>query len=238
MYGGAALAATDALVRVLSAVLPGPDGLLPEPLRQGIVAPTEDELAGWGVLPSGTEELAADGARPSDARAADQFRVRTTAEPSVTVHGLEGGSPRLQKTVLPVHAQANVSIRLAPGQTPAAIAPVFERLLREAAPEGTTLEVELWSTSDPGYVDPEAPALVLALDAFEHVLGTRPVLVRSGGSIPVVAALAARGIPAIVTGFTRPAAQLHSPNENIPAAALREGLETTVETLRRLGQLG
>jgi acetylornithine deacetylase/succinyl-diaminopimelate desuccinylase-like protein len=238
MYGGAALAATDALVRVLSAVLPGPDGLLPEPLRQGIVAPTEDELAGWGVLPSGTEELAADGARPSDLRAADDFRVRTTAEPSVTVHGLEGGSPRLQKTVLPVHAQANVSIRLAPGQTPAAIAPVFERLLREAAPEGTTLEVELWSTSDPGYVDPEAPALVLALDAFEHVLGTRPVLVRSGGSIPVVAALAARGIPAIVTGFTRPAAQLHSPNENIPAAALREGLETTVETLRRLGQLG
>ena len=81
-------------------------------------------------------------------------------------------------------------IRLAPGQTPAAIAPVFERLLREAAPEGATLEVELWSTSDPGYVDPASPAVILALDAFEHVLGTRPVLVRSGGSIPVVAALA------------------------------------------------
>ena len=110
--------------------------------------------------------------------------------------------------------------------------------LREAAPEGTALEVELWSTSKPGYVDPDAPAVVLALDAFEHVLGTRPVLVRSGGSIPVVAALAARGIPAIVTGFTRPAAQLHSPNENIPVTALREGRDTTVETLRRLGQLG
>jgi acetylornithine deacetylase/succinyl-diaminopimelate desuccinylase-like protein len=238
LYGGAALTASHALLQILAAVQPGPAGRLPEPLRAGIVPPTEEELEGWSVLPPGGEELAGDGARPDDARAADEFRVRTTAEPAVTVHGLESGSPRLQKTVLPVEAVANVSIRLAPGQTTAAIAPVFERMLREAAPEGASVDVELWSTSEPGYVDPEAPAIVLAQDAFEHVLGVRPVLVRSGGSIPVVAALVARGVPAIVTGFARPTAQMHSPNERIPASALREGLETIVETLRRLGRLG
>jgi acetylornithine deacetylase/succinyl-diaminopimelate desuccinylase-like protein len=238
MYGGAALAATHALMRVLSAVLPGPDGLVPNPLRAGIVPPTDEELGGWSVLPSGDEELAMDGARPSDPRAAEEFRVRTTAEPSVTVNGFESGSPRLQKTVLPVEAHANVSIRLAPGQSTAEIAPVFERLLREAAPEGATVDVALWSTGEPAYVDPEAPAVRLAQDAFEHVLGTRPLLTRSGGSIPVAAALGARGVPAIITGFTRPAAQLHSPNENIPATALREGVETTVEVLRRFGALG
>lgn len=140
--------------------------------------------------------------------------------------------------MLPVEAQANVSIRLAPGQTTAAIGAVFERLLREAAPAGATVDVELWSTGEPGYVDPGARAVALAQDAFEHVLGIRPVLVRSGGSIPVVAALAARGIPAIVTGFARPTAQMHSPNERIPVSALRDGLEATVELLRRLGQLG
>jgi len=238
LYGGAALAATHALLQMLAAVLPGPDGRLPEPLRAGILPPTDAELAGWDELPPGADELAADGARPSDPRAADEFRLRTTAEPSVTINGFEGGSPQLQKTVLPVEAQANVSIRLAPGQTTAAIGPVFERMLRQAAPEGATVAVEKWSTGEPGYVDPEARAVVLAQDAFEHVLGTRPVLVRSGGSIPVVASLVARGIPAIVTGFARPTAQMHSPNEQIPAAALREGLETTVEVLRRFGQLG
>ena len=238
LYGGAALTATHVLIQMLSAVLPGPDGRLPEPLRAGIVPPTEEELEGWGVLPSGSEELAADGARPSDPTAAAEFRVRTTGEPSVTVHGLESGSPRLQKTVLPVEAVATVSLRLAPGQTTAAMAPVFERMLRDAAPEGATVDVELWSTGEPGHVDPEAPAVVLAQDAFEQVLGVRPVLVRSGGSIPVVAALAARGVPAIVTGFARPTAQMHSPNEHIPASALREGLETVVETFRRLGRLG
>jgi acetylornithine deacetylase/succinyl-diaminopimelate desuccinylase-like protein len=238
LYGGAALTATHVLTEMLRAVLPGPDGLLPAPLREGIVPAGETEIAGWAALPGGVEELASHGARPSDPRAAEDFYLRTTAEPAVTVNGIESGSPRLQKTVLPVEAIANVSIRLAPGQTTAAIAPVFERLLREAAPAGADVEVELWSTGEPGYVDPESPAVVTALDAFEQTLGTRPLVVRTGGSIPVVAALTARGIPTIVTGFMRPTAQLHSPNENIPASALREGLETTIELLRRFATLG
>ena len=128
--------------------------------------------------------------------------------------------------------------RRAPGQSTAEIGPVFERLLREAAPEGTTLEVVLRSTGEPAYVDPASAAVQLGLDAFEHVLGTRPILTRSGGSIPVVATLAARGVPAIVTGFSRPTAQMHSPNENFLASALDDGLGTIVELLRRFGTLG
>jgi len=238
MFGGAALVATHALMEILRAVMPGPDGLLPEPLRAGIVPPTADEIAGWKVLPSGSEELASQGARAVDGAAAEEFYVRTTAEPSITVNGFEGGSPRLQKTVLPVEAQANISIRLAPGQSPAEMAPVLEQMLHEATPDGASLQVELWSTGDPGFVDPAAPAVRIAQDAFEHVLGERPVLTRSGGSIPIVAALGARGVPTIVTGFTRPSSQLHSPNERIPTAALRDGLTTTVELLRRLATLG
>ena len=238
MVGGAALNAIEALMRSLAAVLPGPDGRLPEPLRAGIIPPTESEVAGWSALPSGAEELDAQGARPADATAAEEFFLRTTSEPSVSVNGIESGSPHLQKTVLPVEAHANVSIRLAPGQSTAEIGPVFERLLREAAPEGTTLEVVLRSTGEPAYVDPASAAVQLGLDAFEHVLGTRPILTRSGGSIPVVATLAARGVPAIVTGFSRPTAQMHSPNENFLASALDDGLGTIVELLRRFGTLG
>jgi len=238
MLGGAALNAVEALTRALAAVLPGPDGLLPELLRAGIIPPTDGEVAGWSVLPTGADELSGQGARPADAKAAERFHLRTTAEPSVSVNGLESGSPHLQKTVLPVEAVANVSIRLAPGQSTGAIAPVFERLLRDAAPVGTTLDVELWSTGEPAYIDPGSSVVQLGLDAFEHVLGTRPILTRSGGSIPVVATLAARGVPAVVTGFSRPTAQMHSPNENFPAPALGEGLATIVELLRRFGTLG
>ena len=215
LYGGAALNALHALVQALSGVLQR-DGRLPEPLRAGIVPPTEEELAGWEKLTPGAEELAGQGARPADEHAAEDFYLRTYAEPSLDVNGIEGGSPHLQKTVLPVVAEANLSIRLAPGQDPAAIRPEVERLFREAAPAGAELEFELLSSSPPGLVDPGSPAVQLGLDAFERALGSRPLLVRSGGTLPIIPALADKGIPTILTGFALPDSNIHSPNENIP----------------------
>jgi acetylornithine deacetylase/succinyl-diaminopimelate desuccinylase-like protein len=237
MFGGGALNAIHALLTTVQAVLAGPDGLVPEPLRVGIIPPTEAEVAGWAALRSGDEELVESGAKPMDATAARDFWLRTTSEPTVELNGITGGSPMLQKTVLPVEAHANLSMRLAPGQSSAVVAPILERLLRDALPEGAELDLALWSTGEPAWIDPEDAAVRLAQDAFESVLGVRPVLARSGGSIPVAAALSAKGIPAIVAGFTRPTAQLHSPNENLPSSALVEGIETIVATLSRFGQL-
>ena len=111
------------------------------------------------------------------------------------MNGIAVGSPYLQKTVLPVEAVANVSIRLAPGQTVDEIAPEVERLLREAAPEGAELKIEIWGTSPPGLVPPDAKAVQLGLDAFERVLGRRPALTRTGGTLPIVPALSARASP-------------------------------------------
>ena len=215
MFGGAALNAMHALMETLQAVLPGPDGLLPEPLRAGITPPTQDELAAWRTLQPGSEVLADQGARPADATAADEFYLRTWAGPSVDVHGIEGGSPILQKTVLPVFAEANLSIRLAPGQEVDAISAAVERLLRDALPAGADLELERWSYSPPGLVRPDERAVQLGLDAFERVLGVRPLLVRSGGSLPIVPALADKGIPTVITGFDLPEGNIHSPNERM-----------------------
>jgi acetylornithine deacetylase/succinyl-diaminopimelate desuccinylase-like protein len=225
VYGGAALNAMHALAQTLSAVLPR-DGRVPEPLRAGVVPPTAKELADWASQTPGAEELAGQGARPADPNAAGEFYLRTWGEPAVDVHGLEGGSPRLQKTVLPVVAEANLSIRLAPGQDPEEIAPVVERFLREAAPEGAELEIELWSTARPGLVSPEADAIRLGQDAFESVLGTRPLLLRAGGSLPIVPALADKGIPTIITGFDLPEGNLHAPNERLLVEHIPLGVAT------------
>jgi len=139
LYGGAALNAVHALIHTLGGVL-AVDGRLAEPLRAGLRPPTPEELQGWRELPAGADELAEQGARPADARAADEFYVRTFAEPALDINGIESGSPHLQKTVLPVEAVANVSIRLAPGQEVAEIAAAFTRLLSAAAPRGADLD--------------------------------------------------------------------------------------------------
>ena len=212
LYGGAALNAAHALIRTLDAVV-AVDGRLPGPLRTGLQPPSQEELEGWRELPAGADELAAQGARPMDARAADEFYLRTFAEPALDVNGIESGSPHLQKTVLPVRAVANVSIRLAPGQQVPEIAAAFERLLRDAAPPGTELELRLLAAAPPAVVPADAKAVRLGQDAFERALGVRPVLIRSGGTLPVASALADKRIPTIITGFSLPNANIHSPNE-------------------------
>ena len=223
LYGGAALNAAHALMRTLGAVV-AVDGRLAEPLRQGIAPPSEEELASWRELPAGAGELSDQGARPADARAAEEFYLRTFAEPALDVNGLDSGSPHLQKTVLPVRADANVSIRLAPGQQVEPVVEAFERLLREAAPAGAELDVQLLASAPPAIVPSDARAIQLGLDAFERALGVRPLLIRSGGSLPIVAAFADKRIATVITGFTLPNSNLHSPNERIVAEYVPRGI--------------
>ena len=131
--------------------------------------------------------------------------------------------------MLPVLAEANVSIRLAPGQDPQTIADAFQRLVREAAPEGAEVEIELLGSSDPGLIDPDAAAIQLGLDAFERALGTRPLLIRSGGTLPIVPALVAKGIPTVVTGFALHESNVHSPNERLLLDYLPLGVDAARE---------
>ncbi|MBA3716628.1 MAG: M20/M25/M40 family metallo-hydrolase [Actinobacteria bacterium] len=236
LMGGAAMNSLHALMQTLSGVLPR-DGRVPEPLRAGVAEITAEELSDWASLTPGDVELSQSGARPADGRAAEEFYLRTWGEPSVDVHGIAGGEPHLTKTVLPVFAEANVSIRLAPGQSVDEIAPAFERLLREAAPAGADVEVALGSTADPGLVAPDSRAIELGQEAFERVIGARPLLVRSGGTLPIVPALEQKGIPTIVTGFSIPGANAHAPNERLLLEYLPLGVEAAKELFRAWAEL-
>jgi acetylornithine deacetylase/succinyl-diaminopimelate desuccinylase-like protein len=236
MYGGAALNAAHALIKTLGGLI-AHDGTLAEELRVGTAAPTDEELAGWSLLPDGANELTEQGARAKDPAAADDFYLRTFAEPAIDVNGIATGSPVLQKTVLPVEAIANVSMRLAPGQKVEEVTPIVERLLRDAAPAGADLEVELWSSSPPGLVPPDSKAVQLGLDAFELALGRRPALIRSGGTLPIVPALAGKGISTVITGFGLPDSQIHSPNERLVAEYVPTGIRAARELFLAFAQL-
>jgi acetylornithine deacetylase/succinyl-diaminopimelate desuccinylase-like protein len=232
VFGGAALNAVHALMRTLAAVVGTPAAL-----RAGTLDVTEEERAAWAELDPGVQVLAEAGARPADASAADEFYVRTVASPAVDVHGIAAGEPNFQKTVLPVAAEANVSIRLAPGQDVEEIDGIFQQLLHDATPEGAELEVERWASSPAGLIPPDSPAVRLAQDAFERVLGRRPLLTRSGGTLPIVPTLADKGIPTILTGFALPGANMHSPNERLLARYVPLGVAAARETLVALANL-
>ena len=236
MYGGVALNAIHVLTRCLDALLAGPDGRLPEPLRAGIATPTAEELEAWSQLPPGAEAIAEAGAQPLDANAGEEFYVRTWAEPSADVNGIIGGKPGVRNTTLSVEASAEFSIRLAPGQDVETIGASAERLLREAAPAGAELEIS-WQGANPGLVSGDAPAVQLAVEAFEGALGKRPLLTRVGGSIPLMPALTERGIDTILSGFALPESNVHSPNERFLVEYFASGIDTVSALFTALGRL-
>jgi acetylornithine deacetylase/succinyl-diaminopimelate desuccinylase-like protein len=219
MYGGAALNALHALHRMLAAVLPGADGRLPEPLRAGVVPPSAEERAGWAALPDGATELAEAGARPADRAAAAEFWPRTLADASLDVHRIAGGEVR---TIVPAVARCDLSVRLAPGQDPPAIAATLETLLRGALPAGAELTLRL-GTASPSLFDAASPPLRIARGALARACGREPALIRTGGSIPVLAAFMQRGIPVILSGFGLPQDNFHAPDQSFAVASLDLG---------------
>lgn len=236
MYGGAALNAIHVLLRCFDAVLAEPHGRLPEPLRAGIASPTAAELAAWATLPPGADELRDQGATPLDAQAEAEFYTRTWAEPSADVNGILGGKPGMRNTTLSVQASGEFTIRLAPGQDVDTIGAAAEKLLRAAAPPGAELEIR-WSGAAPGLVDPNASAIRLGLEAFEQVLGVKPLLVRTGGTLPIMPALTDKGIPTILTGFGLPESNVHSPNEKFLVRYFEQGVATAAALYTNLAKL-
>jgi hypothetical protein len=57
----------------------------------------------------------------------------------------------------------------------------------------------------------------------------RPALVRSGGTLPIVPALAEKGIPTVLTGFGLPDSNIHSPNERLIAEYVPVGIAAARE---------
>jgi hypothetical protein len=66
----------------------------------------------------------------------------------------------------------------------------------------------------------------------------RPVLIRSGGAIPLVSELAARGVATVLTGFALNESNIHSPNERMPSEYLPLGVSAATALFRHLGSLG
>jgi len=235
-YGGAALNALHVLVDVLARVLPR-GGRLPELLQAGVVPPAESEVAGWDQLPDGGGQLAAQGAVPADEAASREFYLRTWALPSIDVNGIEGGSPVLQRTIVTSAARANLSMRLAPGQTVAELLPVLRAELTRDLPEGAQVEVTHVASCDPGSTPPDAPAIELASAAIERATGVRPLRLRGGGSLPIFPLLERLGIPVVATGFDVPSGSVHAPNERMKVANLGLALAAARELFLAFSQL-
>jgi acetylornithine deacetylase/succinyl-diaminopimelate desuccinylase-like protein len=219
LFGGVAPNAIHALMQMLDAVVPRPGEELREELRAGVAPVADSERESWASVPPNAE-----------------FHERTGAQPDLEVNGIISGATDELRTIIPAFAKANLSLRTAPGQNSAELAKVLERLLRDAAPDGAEVEISSYS-GEPVQFDPDSPPLKLARAAFERATGKTPALIRSGGTIPILAAFAERGIQTIVGGFALPEDQIHAPNESYRLESIEQNEKTSYELLKALGDL-
>ena len=153
---------------------------------------------------------------------------RASIRPTLDVNGIWGGyTGEGAKTVLPSRAQAKISMRLVPDQTPDEITALFRDYFRELAPPGVTVEVEPHHGGYPAVIGTDSDEYRAAAAAMTDTFGKAPLPTRGGGSIPIVALFERKlGVKCVMMGFGLDSDALHSPNEHFGLFNFYRGIET------------
>ena len=163
---------------------------------------------------------------------------RLTVRPALSVNGIVGGyqGPGA-KAVIPSAATAKLNFRLVPDQNPREIEALLRRHVARLTPPTVRSRVTGAVYADPVTVDRGHPAMRAAAAAYRRGFGARPVLLRCGGSIPVVNVFQdALGVPAVLMGFALPGDRLHGPDERFHLPTFFNAIATSTWFLWLLAQ--
>jgi acetylornithine deacetylase/succinyl-diaminopimelate desuccinylase-like protein len=151
---------------------------------------------------------------------------RTWARPTAEVNGIGGGyQGEGSKTVLPAQAFAKLSFRLVPDQNPKTIMEKVKSHLEWHCPPGVKVEVVVGHDGKPYATDPHSKFGIAAQSALRRSFNAEPVLIREGGSIPIVQSFREiLGADTLLLGLALPDAQVHAPNENFPVENFEAGI--------------
>ena len=153
---------------------------------------------------------------------------RGSIRPTLDVNGIWGGYiGEGAKTVIASKAFAKISMRLVPDQDPEEITALFVSHFEKMAPNSVRVKVYPHHGGEPVVTPTDSFAYGAAATAYEKTFGKRPIPVRSGGSIPIIAMFEKElGLKTILMGFGLDSDAIHSPNEHYGLFNFYKGIET------------
>lgn len=239
VYGGAAPNPIMAIAEILT-TLKDRDGHIRIPgFYDRVVPPSEKERAAWARLPFNEREYTEKemGVKELVGEPEVPLFERLWARPTLEVHGIRGGFiGEGAKTVIPARAIAKISLRLVADQKPDEAEAQLKKAVAAACPKGVTAEYKPIHMAPPSLVNPDNRFIQAAAEAMKQVFGKETVYIRSGGSIPIVAAFEENlGIPSVMMGFGLPDDNLHAPNEKLHLPNFFRGIEAVARYLEILG---
>jgi acetylornithine deacetylase/succinyl-diaminopimelate desuccinylase-like protein len=169
-------------------------------------------------------------------------RERTTLRPTVEVNGMWGGyTGEGGKTVTPAEAQAKLTMRLIPGQDPAAAQAAVKTHLERHAPPGVALAFQYHPGGTRAYtLATDHPPRAAATAVLRREKGgSEPAVGRLGGTVPITTLFQETlGIDSLMFGLASPDEDAHAPNEFFRLSSLDEGLRLWPMLLSELGRMG
>ena len=148
-----------------------------------------------------------------------------SARPTFEINGLTSGyQGEGSKTIVPAWARAKITCRLVPNQRPAKIRKLVCRHIKKICPPTVRLEIEAGHGAEAYLVSPTSARARAALRALKSAFGCPPVLMREGGSIPIVNDFKKiLGADSLLLGLGLPDGNAHSPNEKFNLDCFAKG---------------
>lgn len=240
MFGGTVHNPAQALCEII-AQLHNPDGSVNVPGFYDDVLPLSPEERAELAKTNWTEAQWREASRAIAPWGEPDYAIseRIGARPTLEVNGmLSGFTGDGAKTVLPAKAMAKVSCRLVANQQPMRIFELLRDHIQKITPPTVKSELRYLADGDGAFVDINTPAMQAAVRAYEHVFGVRPVFVRSGGTLPVVADFQRElNLPVLLMGFGLDTDGAHGPNEHFEIDLFHKGIDTAIHFLQEAGTL-
>jgi acetylornithine deacetylase/succinyl-diaminopimelate desuccinylase-like protein len=241
-YGGGVDNPANVLVRMLASLVDEHGRVTVPGFYDRVRELTDEERARYAELPFDEADFTRRIGVPrlADGERGYTLRERLSARPTFDINGVWGGySGEGSKTIIPAWAAAKFSTRLVPDQDFREIERLVSEHLRRIAPPTVEVDVKVIHGGAPALTPLEHPAVEVAAEALERGFGKRPLFTRSGGSVPVVAALDAElGLKTVMVGFASPNGNFHAPNEWMPLRNYRDGLKALVHLWQLLADRG
>ena len=239
LYGGAAINPIRVLSRIL-ADLHDANGAVAIPGFYDGVEELPDEIAAqWRELNFDAAEFL--GKVGLSVPAGEKGRTALEmvwSRPTCDVNGIVGGyTGEGTKTVLPSKASAKVSFRLVGKQSPEKVSQAFRAFVKARLPADVKAEFVPHGGSPAIGLPSRGEALRRARRALEAEWGRPPVLVGSGGSIPIVGAFKRElGMDSLMVGFGLEDDAIHSPNEKYERTSFHKGARSWARILAALSE--
>ncbi|WP_341253676.1 M20/M25/M40 family metallo-hydrolase [Euzebya pacifica] len=221
MYGGPVPDPLTAMAKLIAGLTDETGALVIPELRKGLRSPTPEEMRRLEALDFDEDRFRGEASLGADVRLGGDPDLpalqKIWMEPNLTVLGIDAPSVQQASNAIQPSARAKLGLRLGPGQDAKVARQALVDHLNAQAPMGLEVTATPGAAGDPFETELDRPPVRAMLAALEKGYGAAPVLMGSGGSIPLLGPLQTANPDAsmLLLGVEDPDSRAHGIDESL-----------------------